>query len=598
MSQQLLMQQVFLNSLCPYECTRTARWNGVDDQSESFVIDGVGLLEATISYPGHIENPEYGMWSYQHASTDVASFAGLATPIHKSEDLTLDECQAQFVAQRNIAPHAVWLYRNISSLGARTGQCIYYLVASSQLQQGVWRGFFKHASHTTNLVHFASINVRDIQASLSNANRNIPCNGDTSKVCIFWSEFDLDDQSELGCFPNDDGTNVVSPTELLADLRNSGIQMPPPSPPPPFPPEPPPFPSPPPDDFVCSINSLPDARFVKDHSYAAPAPPPGVGSTLSWLPTSRKPQCMPCWRWDENLLWPPRHAHHDVFEPQYQCAGESSLSIQWTTSFRQSRLDERFLLRNNDDTCTSAQNQICDDGGDGDVGRRANPITIYGGGIKVANVATEHCTAPGIANAVELPIQEYTVMRIEPQFDSDRLPAVGDEIFIYPDAAAGSQQTVSGNACFDGDPVPNTEQDPADYGKVVPIGPLRVTYVHNEDCHLNGGCYCGGSGDFTDESDVCHGRDDNTYPVRTSYFKARNFYNVKCESVTVTIQSDGLCPEMSASRTTGNVDCGVNIDELPNNKKVNQYFDNYECGMRERVLVFGPTGNYCPYGQE
>eukprot|EP00966_Prymnesium_polylepis_P272396 6293247-Prymnesium_polylepis.1 len=121
MSQQLLLQLVFRTSVCPYECTRTARWNGMDAQEENLMIDGVGLVSATISYPGYEENPEYGMWSYARASTDTASFYGLATPIHKSEDLTMDECQVQFVAQRNTAPHAVWLYRNVSTFGVRTG---------------------------------------------------------------------------------------------------------------------------------------------------------------------------------------------------------------------------------------------------------------------------------------------------------------------------------------------------------------------------------------------------------------------------------------------------------------------------------------------
>lgn len=660
MSQQLLMQRVFLNSVCPYECTRTARWNGMDEQTESLVIDGVGLVDATISYPGFEENPDFGMWTYARASTDVASFVGLATPIHKSEGLTLDECQAQFVAQRNTAPHAVWLYRNVSTFGVRTGQCIYYLVASSQLQQGVWRGFYKHASQTTNLAHFTSINVREVQASFSSANRNVPCNGDTSNVCIFWSEFDLDGESELGCFPNTEGTNVVSPTQMLADLQSSGISYPPPSPPPPFPPDPPPSPAPPPNDFVCSINSLPNAQFVKDHSHAAPAPPPGTGTTNGLVPTSRDSRSVPCWRWDENLLWPPRQAHNDVFEAQYQCAGQSSLAIQWTTSFRQSRLDERFLLRNNGDTCPHAMDGVCDDGGDGDVGRRTNPITLIGGGVRVEDMPTEKCKAPDVSNEVDLAIQQYTVMRIEPQFDSKRLPAVGDRIFLYPDASAGDHQTTSGNACFDGQ---------------APIGPLEVTLVHNENCdeepdRADGtyACYCGDHpGDFTDDSDVCHGHADTQgglgksyvsgdvpvnpasgYPRRTSYFKAKNIYDRNCESVTQTIQTDGLCPEMVTTYMDNRQHCvgsgAVNINSGSGgpthwemqfcthtgtgsagdgisciesgffagyddgsgnrkfynnpNKNVNFHFGNYACGMRERVLIYGPTGSYCPYGQE
>jgi hypothetical protein len=681
MSQQLLLQLVFRTSVCPYECTRTARWNGMDAQEENLMIDGVGLVSATISYPGYEENPEYGMWSYARASTDTASFYGLATPIHKSEDLTMDECQVQFVAQRNTAPHAVWLYRNVSTFGVRTGQCIYYLVGSSQLQQGVWRGFYKHASQTTNLAHFTSINIKEIQASLSNANRNVECNGDTSKVCIFWSEFDLDGQTELGCFPNTEGTNVVSPTELLADLRNSNIHYPPPSPPPPYPPDPPPPPTPPPDDFVCSVNSLPDAQFTKDHSHAAPAPPPGTGTADGWVPTSRDSRSVPCWRWDENLLWPPRQTHNDVYESQYQCAGESSLAIQWTTSFRQSRLDERFLQRHNSDTCTTANDGVCDDGGDGDVGRRTNPLTLVGGGIKVATIGTEKCKAPDVSNEVDLTIQEYTVMRIEPQFDSTRLPAVGDRIWLYPDASSGEYQTVSGNNCFDGNPIPDTgsgNYNTWQWGTQKPIGPLEVTFVHNENCDEQAdradgtwSCYCGDqpgweTSDGCAGHDTTEGADSNTYqsgtpvplnpgsgyPRLTSYFKARNIYDRNCNSVTKTIESNNLCTDLAAGYTNDRVACvpnpvnvnvggnthwsqqfctwptgsargdGTGCEESdwllgycpsthPNNcidldrifyqnpnKAVNYHFGNYQCGMRERVLVYGPTGSYCPYGQD
>jgi hypothetical protein len=623
----------------------------MSEKDESLVIDGVGMAEAMISYPGHAEDPDYGMWSFERASSDVSGFSGLATPIHKSEGLTLDECQAQFVSQRNTAPHAVWLYRNVTALGLRTGQCIYYLVAASRLQQGVWRGFFAHASKTTNLAHFASINVKEVRASLGNANRDIACNGDTSKVCTFWSEFDLDDSSELGCFPNSQGTNIVSPTELLLALRRSGIQYPPPSPPPPLPPEPPPSPSPPPDEFVCSVNSLPDARFVKDHGNVAPAPPPGVGNQNSWIPTSRSSSSVPCWRWDENLLWPPRQAHGDVFEAQYQCAGQKSLAIQWTTSFRQSRVDERLLRSNNGDTCKSANDGVCDDGGNGDVSRRTTPITLVGGGVKVKDMGTESCKPIGIANNVQRSVQEYTVMRIEPQFDFDRLPAIGDRIFILPDASSFGYQTVSGNSCFDGDPAPSgyrgEEKRNWNAGKVSPIGPLEVTYVHNEQCDGDD-CLCTPEGS---DSDVCHGHNSYTrkdtsevsdfggFPRKTSYFKARNIYDKHCRSVTVTKRGDGLCDPMSAASTPSRVPCvGANAISWPGdgnnsilhkqycaengthanedwscveneyqndnvehnnpNKNVNSAFGNYDCGMRERVLVFGPTGNYCPYGQE
>ena len=599
MSQQLLLQKVFLNSLCPYECTRTARWHGVDARTEHHVQNGVGLTDAVLSYPGHVESPEYGMWSFERAKSDVNTFRGAVVPFHKTESLTFDECRIQFAAQRNVAPHAVWLYRNVTEFGRRTGQCIYYYVGSNELQEGVWRGFYRHASQTTDLSHFASVEIRNFYAALSDAHREMPCNGDTSKVCFLWSEFDLDEQTELGCFPNTDGTNIVSPTELLANLRSAGIAYPPPSPPPPFPPEPPPSPSTPRTDSVCSILALPSAEFVVDHSN----PPEESLQTTS--PTARSSKFVPCWRWDEKLLWPPRQAHLDVFEPVDECAGKSSLSIRWNDGFRQSLLSEEYYIRHNNDTCEYTNDGVCNDGGDGDTHiHKENGFSFLGRGVHIQNDDTYTCDPPSVEYMIQNGLtsqeieqnelqtskqgQTYTIMRILPDVGTASpgpLPQVGDEIFLMPDAAAGeSKQTVSGNVCLD---------------EVSPIGPLEVIEVHNTNCNSeDAGCECASSGN---DNKRCTGHARSSpnpgdgFPRLSTYIVAKNLYDRFCRPLTTTEYGHGECPPNQVDIQASLQSCGDPDDE---NVAVNVNHLYYQCGMQETVLVYSPGRSHCGYGQD
>ena len=77
----------------------------------------------------------------------------------------------------------------------------------------------------------------------------------TSKVCLWWSEFDLDDE-EFSCRPKRDASNIVTPSILLATLAENDVAYPPPSPPPPSPPASPPPPSPPPGAIRCELTSI------------------------------------------------------------------------------------------------------------------------------------------------------------------------------------------------------------------------------------------------------------------------------------------------------------------------------------------------------
>ena len=601
-AQRLLFQNVFANSLCPYECTRTVRWHGLDEDGEAKVIDGVGLLPAVFTYPGHLDDEAFGIRTFERASTDTIGNRGVLRAFHANRDITMDECQKQFTAQRNVAPHALWVYHNTSDFGLRLGDCIYYLAGSSQLQVGVWRGFYRHAAQVTSLSHFASVNIKEFMGAISGTFEEVACNGDTSLVCVFWSEFDLDPGTDIGCFPNTEGTNIVSPTELLAEMRNSNIQYPPPSPPPPEPPTPPPSPAPPPDEQMCSIRSLPDASFLKDHSNGAPAPPPGSRDAL---PTNRQTRAVPCWRWDENLLWPPRQAHQDFYEPNPKCAGQSSLAIQWDTAFRQSRLSEKYHHLHNSDDYTGANNGVCEDGGDGDLSGRSAPITMKSGGMSVAD--STKVSVCNKANNAEVVTQEYIFTRIEPFIQQDKFPGVGQEIWILDDLITGEGTR-------------NTAIQLED-GRIV--GPLKVTEVYRNPCDDGTGankCVCDWNAALNNVA-VCSGHalnsatSDGTYPRQYSYIRAESIVNADadCAIVTQNLNTAGrvsgikYANSISFSPRTSSVSCGhytycneascqKGLDGI--NEKSNDRYEFYECGMRKANYIFAHSNDYCPYGAD
>jgi hypothetical protein len=146
---------------------------------------------------------------------------------------------------------------------------------------------------------------------------------------------------------------------------------PPPTPPPPKPPYTPPLPDlpiAPGGAFVCNPKSLPSSTFVRDHSLlrtSPPSPPPGAAvATLDIPYVDNRP--VVCWRWDEKGLWPPVSSHQDAYEEQEVCGGISAREVRWEDDFRQSKLYDIYRSRLNEDTCRSANDGVCQDGGLGD----------------------------------------------------------------------------------------------------------------------------------------------------------------------------------------------------------------------------------------
>lgn len=369
----LIEKRVYSGSLCPYECQRVVSSHGLSLEEEEAVRNGVGSQTASVQYPGYLEDPVNGLATYARKAT-AAGFAQTATPIYKKSGLTMAQCGKEMYDHKILAMHGLWVYNHTTSLAARVGECAFYLVARSTLQLGVWRGFTEYAKEVLDLAHIRGRIPTELISVAAAPPRSVACDETTSTVCMYWSEFDLDPTSELGCFPASDGGNVATPTVLLTELGSAGIRYPPPTPPPPTPPTPPPIPASPLSpggSYVCNARSLPSARYVRDTSglrISPPAPPGGVNPALvaAFSPVEVESRKVVCWRWDEGGLWPPVNAHQDAYESQPVCGDINSREIRWEDDFRQSKLYDIYRSKLNTDTCRSASNGICEDGGKGD----------------------------------------------------------------------------------------------------------------------------------------------------------------------------------------------------------------------------------------
>lgn len=381
MARTLFEKEVYTRSVCPFECDREVVSHGLDATDEANVKDGVGLAAASFQYRGHSESA-IGVSSYASHSEGVGG--SLVQTLWRAT-MSLDRCKSTITKRRILCPHGLWIHTFTSDFGLRTGDCSCHLGARTKLQAGVLRGFMEYARQVTDLGHF-QWKYDDISVAATSPAVGAECDGDTStvpsscpfvfsttfsqsrlspQVCVFWSEFLLDDTSELGCFPSTTGDNVVTPQVLLESLQEAAIEYPPPSPPPPRPPLHPASPSTPPSPFTCSARSLPSAAHVKDHS---------AGVYDGDSPFMRESRNVPCWRWNENGLWPPRETHGDVYEKLEVCGWKSSLSVRWDDAFRQTTLDSIYRNRHNDDSCVYANDGICSDGGDGDYSTASQKI--------------------------------------------------------------------------------------------------------------------------------------------------------------------------------------------------------------------------------
>ena len=264
--------------------------------------------------------------------------------LHMSHGVTLDQCDEIVQRHQLLAPHGVWIideaHENDFTVAERRGDCGLFLGARSTVDAQIWRAFYDYARFVLRLGHTDTWLDDDVIAAVVHSSEEGPCNAATSKVCLWWSEFDLDDE-EYSCRPKRDASNIVTPGVLLAALANNDVAYPPPSPPPPAPPSSPPAPSPPPGAIRCELDSV---RSTKGHKvYSGTTEVDGTPILVD----------QKCWRWDPENDWPPFVAHRDVYRERDRCGGAMSRDIQWHGGFNQPLLKhgEYDPFHQNNDDC-------------------------------------------------------------------------------------------------------------------------------------------------------------------------------------------------------------------------------------------------------
>ena len=337
---------VFQRSVCTFECDRVVASHSLNfnDFSQLFTTSSLGA--AQLGYPrlSSLQRDADSTDDNLGANTDAgaaSSFSQLVE-IASAGGVTMRACGEFFEQRRMIAMHAIWMYEIENPGLSPTGRCTLFLAARSAQQHTLWDSFFEHARRVTAIAHFESaLPVRE-HVAVARPASGIDCDLDyvtpvaasvedarvvDGRVCLWWSEFQSDLQDELACSPNIEGSNVITPTRMLSDLRKFGISYPPPSkkltvrthrtnpplqseseldtfafssgPPPPPPPPTNISPPPPDEDFRCATGLLPRASAERNL--------PAQQSTAK------------CFEWSDNELWPPFQVHGDLYEDTGGC---------------------------------------------------------------------------------------------------------------------------------------------------------------------------------------------------------------------------------------------------------------------------------------
>lgn len=333
--------------------------------NEDNMLSGLGLLGEGFFYPGH-QDDNHG---FSRFATSGASSTGKLHPLHMSHRVTLDECDDIVRRHQLLAPHGVWMVNeeteNKVTTVERRGDCGLFLGARSSVDADIWRAFYRYARMILRLGHYDAWIDEDIADALVHSSAEKACVPGTSKVCVWWSEFDLDDE-EYSCRPKRDASNIVTPGVLLATLADNGVAYPPPSPPPPAPPVAPPPPVPPPGALRCELSAIPTTDGRKVLQGTPPAEHdgrPNVRTTLQVLDELAGGSGNPdehfqlvdkkCWRWDAENNWPPFVVHRDLYIPQPRCGEDRSRDVLWEGGFRQSLMprDAYDPMEQNNDEC-------------------------------------------------------------------------------------------------------------------------------------------------------------------------------------------------------------------------------------------------------
>lgn len=350
----MIDQGTYTSSLCPFECTRAILRHGVTSTNEANLLSGAGLDGESFLYPGRSDSGK-GFSRFEGASGESES---RLIALHMEYNVTMDQCDTLVRAHQLLSPHAVWLIHESDETqlasAARIGDCGLFMGARSEVDAKLWSAFYRYARLVLNLGHFEAFVDEHIKAAAVHTSAEGDCDSSNSRVCVWWSEFDLD-REELSCRPAQDASNIVTPAVLLATLAEDKIGYPPPSPPPPEPPASPPPPSPPPGAIRCQLRTVPSTKYRKT-SYIDPDT-----KVQHYVP-------LQCWRWNIDEDWPPFTVHKDVYENDPRCmqaranGDDFALTrrVQWEGDFRQSELSTSLYdpFYGNNDSCAALATRL------------------------------------------------------------------------------------------------------------------------------------------------------------------------------------------------------------------------------------------------
>ena len=225
-ARRMIDQGTYASSLCPFECARKLVRHTVVPTNEDNLLGGAGLNGEGFLYPGRADHAR-GFARFGAAATGASAVGSLMlVPTHMSHNVTLEQCDAIVRRHELLASHAVWLiYKAHEAEPAaeeRLGDCGMFLGTRSEIDAQLWRAFYDYARLILKLGHFESFVDSDVKAALVHSSAEGACDGSNSRVCLWWSEFDLDDE-EYSCRPKTDASNIVTPAVLLATLAESNV---------------------------------------------------------------------------------------------------------------------------------------------------------------------------------------------------------------------------------------------------------------------------------------------------------------------------------------------------------------------------------------
>lgn len=194
-ARKMQAQSTYLDSVCPYECQRSVLKHSVSSTNAENLKSGAGLDGEGFLYPG-IGDDEYGFARFMRA--DTSRSGTMLHVLHMSHDVSMDECGVIVDRHKLLGPHAVWIISEATehqkAASARLGECGIFLGARSSVDAQLWRAFYDYARFVLRLGHFDSFVDTDIKAALVHTSSEGECDSSTGTVCVWWSEFDLDDE--------------------------------------------------------------------------------------------------------------------------------------------------------------------------------------------------------------------------------------------------------------------------------------------------------------------------------------------------------------------------------------------------------------------